>query len=287
MQMKKSLLLLIAFISFLTGCSSDDNKASLPTDDTAVAKEYTNVAYGNDPQQTMDVYLPANRTETTQVIVLIHGGAWISGSKEDFADYIPTIKAGFPDCAIVNINYRLATENSPAFPKQTDDLKSVFNYLENRSGYTIDNSYLLIGASAGAHLAMLYGYKYDTDHEVKAIVNIVGPADFLDPTYVSHPLYPIAAQYLLGTTTPSQTQIQEVNPVSHITAQAPPTISFYGGMDPLIPATQGPRLKQALDTAGVANNYTLYPEGGHGDWDEPTMTDALTKLTLFLQQHLN
>lgn len=284
--MKKNILYLLIFIGFLTGCSSDD-KPSLPDDDTTVAKEYNNIAYGSDAQQTMDVYLPAGRTENTKVIVLIHGGAWISGSKEDFAEYIPTIKAGFANCAIVNINYRLANENSPAFPKQANDLISVFDYLENRSGYTIDNSYLLIGASAGAHLAMLYGYKYDTDHEVEAIANIVGPADFLDPAYVSHPLYPIAAQYLLGTTTPTQAQIQEVNPVSHITTQAPPTTSFYGGMDPLIPATQGPRLKQALDAAGVQNNYTMYPEGGHGDWDEPTMTDALTKITLFLQQHLN
>lgn len=283
--MKKSFLLIVLFISFLTGCSSDDDKSSLPTDDASVAKEYTNVTYGNDPQQTMDVYLPANRTQSTQVIVLIHGGAWISGSKEDFADYIPTIKAGFPDCAIVNINYRLATETSAAFPKQTDDLISVFDYLENRSGYTIDNSYLLVGASAGAHLAMLYGYKYDTDHEVKAIGNIVGPADFLDPAYVSHPLYPLAAQYLLGTSAPTQAQIQQVNPVSHITAQAPPTISFYGGVDPLIPTTQGPRLKHELDAVGVANNYNLYPNGGHGDWDTTTMNDALTKLTAFLQQH--
>ncbi|MFP5438075.1 MAG: alpha/beta hydrolase fold domain-containing protein [Bacteroidia bacterium] len=284
--MKKSFIQLVLFVSFLTGCSSDDNKTSLPADDTSVAKELANVAYGTDPQQTMDVYLPANRTQNTTVILLIHGGAWISGSKEDFADYIPTIKAGFPDCAIVNINYRLATETSAAFPKQTDDLKSVFDYLENRSGYTLDNSYLLVGASAGAHLAMLYGYKYDTYHEVKAIGNIVGPADFLDPAYISHPLYPLAAQYLLGTSSPSQMQIQQVNPVSHITAQAPPTISFYGGADPLIPNTQGPRLKQALDAAGIANSYNFYPNGGHGDWDDATMDDALTKLTLFLQQHL-
>lgn len=284
--MKKNFILLVLFISFLTGCSPDDNKSSLPADDASVAKSLSNVAYGSDPEQTMDVYLPAGRTQNTKVIVLIHGGAWISGSKEDFADYIPTIKSGFPDCAIVNINYRLATQTSAAFPKQTDDLKSVFDYLENRSGYTINNSYLLVGASAGAHLAMLYSYKYDTDHEVKAIGNIVGPADFLDPTYVSHPLYPIAAQYLLGTTSPTPVQIQQVNPVSHITAQAPPTISFYGGMDPLIPTTQGPRLKQALDAVGVANNYNLYPEGAHGDWDNATMTDALTKLTAFLQQHL-
>lgn len=284
--MKKNILLLLLFINLFTACSSDDKPATQPTDDTATAKEYVNVAYGTDPQQIMDVYLPAGRTEATKVIVLIHGGAWYTGSKEDFTEYLPTIKAGFPDCAIVNINYRLATQTSAAFPKQADDLVSVFDYLENRSGYTIDNSYLLIGASAGAHLAMLYGYKYDTEHEVQAIGNIVGPADFQDPAYTSHPFYGVAAQFLLGTSTPTQQQIADVSPVAHITTQSPPTISFYGGMDPLIPNTQGTRLTQALNANNVPNSYNFYPEGGHGDWDTATMNDALARLTVFLQEHM-
>lgn len=283
--MKRNLLLILLFINFITGCSSDD-KAPQSTDETATAIDYTNVAYGTDPQQIMDVYLPAGRSKTTKVIVLIHGGAWYTGSKEDFAEYLPTIKAGFPDCAIVNINYRLATQTSAAFPKQANDLVAVFDYLENQSGYTIDNSYLLIGASAGAHLAMLHGYKYDTDHEVKAIGNIVGPTDFMDPAYTSHPFYGVAAQFLLGTPTPTQQQITDVSPLAHIKPQSPPTISFYGGKDPLIPNTQGTRLTEALNTVNVPNSYNFYPNGGHGDWDAATMNDALTKLTAFLQQHL-
>jgi acetyl esterase/lipase len=280
--MKKKFLFLFIFAGLLSACSSDDdnNQPQAPL----AAAEYTNVQYGTDPQQTMDVYLPANRTADTKVIILIHGGAWIGGSKEDFADFIPVIKEEFPDDAIVNINYRLATETSPAFPKQMDDLQRVIAYLKN-SDYVIDNTYAFIGASAGAHLAMLYGYEYDTAHEVKAICDIVGPADFLDPEYVSNPLYPFAAQYLLGTTTPSSQLIETVNPLSHITAQSPPTLSFYGGIDPLIPATQGPRLKAALDEAGVVNEFNFYLEGGHGDWDEATFADVYAKITVFFEAH--
>ncbi|WP_162926903.1 alpha/beta hydrolase [Flavobacterium psychrotrophum] len=282
--MKKTLALLFLFVSFLQSCSSDDNNTT-PADDTAVAKEYTDVHYGSDPQQIMDVYLPAGRTAATKVIILIHGGAWIAGSKEDFADFIPLIKTEFPGYAIVNINYRLATETSAAFPKQIDDVKKAIAFLKNESGYTISSNYGLIGTSAGAHIAMLYSYKYDTSHEVKAICNIVGPADFLDPAYVSHPLYPLAGLYVIGSSTPSQQAVTEVSPIAHITAQAPPTLSFYGGQDQLIPATQGPRLKAALDAAGVVNQFNFYPNGGHGDWDDATFAEVYAKLTAFFEVH--
>lgn len=282
--MKKTFALLFLFVSFLQSCSSDDNNTNTaPADDTAVAKEYLNIAYGNDPQQVMDVYLPAGRTATTKVILLIHGGAWIAGDKADFAEFVPFIKTYFPDEAVVNINYRLATDTSKAFPKQIEDLQSAIAYLQEESGYTIDNNYAIIGASAGAHLAMLYGYKYDTAHEVKAICDIVGPADFADPAYTVHPLYPFAAQYLLGTTTPTAQDIENVSPIAHITAQSPATISFYGGMDELVPASQGPRLKAALDEAGVINEFNFYPEGGHGDWDEATFNEVYIKLIAFFE----
>jgi len=279
--MIKKFLLLFVFAGLLNACGSDDDKQQQAP---LAAAEYANVQYGTDSQQTMDVYLPAGRTADTKVIILIHGGAWISGSKEDFADFIPVIKEEFPDDAIVNINYRLATETSPAFPKQMYDLQKVIAFLKD-SDYVIDNTYALIGASAGAHLAMLYGYEYDTTHEVKVICDIVGPADFLDPEYSSNPVYPFAAQYLVGTPTPTPQLIETVSPLAHITAQAPPTLSFYGGADPLIPATQGPRLKAELDEAGVVNEFNFYATGGHGDWDDATFDDVYTKLISFFEAH--
>ncbi len=280
--MKKNLLFLFLLIGLFSACSSDDNS---PADVPLEEKIYTDIAYGSDPEQTMDVYLPAGRTTDTKVIVMIHGGFWLTGSKEDFADFIPLIKSEFPDYAIVNINYRLSTEESPAYPKQIEDLQKVFNYLKNESGYTISNKYGLIGVSAGAHLAMLYSYKYDTNHEVKAICDIVGSADFFDSAYTTSPLYAFAAQILLGTTTPTQSMITEVNPVSYITSQSAPTISFYGGADDLIPPTQGPLLKETLDNAAVANEFNFYQNGGHGDWDAATMNDVYTKLAAFFEVH--
>lgn len=278
--MKKLTLLPLLLLFLSLGCSSSDDSATLS------AKEMFNVSYGSDPEQTMDVYLPAGRSEeTTPVIILLHGGFWVAGSKEDMNFVVPTIRQKFPNHAIVNMNYRLATNVSTAYPKQINDIDAVMDKLEN-SGYHVSDDYALIGFSAGAHLSMLYGYAFNDDNDVKAVCSVVGPADFTDPAYTAHDMYASVALILTGTETPTPDMIAEVNPVAHITAQAPPTITFYGGIDPLVPPSQGPRLEAALNAAGVYNEFNFYPNGGHADWNPVIMQEVFDKVTVFLNSHL-
>ena len=273
--------LFVFFLSF--GCN--DN-----TDNTAVAtlpaSNLKNVSYGSDPEQIMDVYLPAGRTSSTKVFVLVHGGAWSGGSKEDFAYVIPMLQLQFPNYAFVNLEYRLATLSSPGFPKQIQDIEKMISFLKS-SSYNVSSDYAFIGASAGAHLSMLYSYKYDADDSVKAVCSVVGPTDFTDPSYTQNPIFAQGLTYLIG---PADYNVNPapfiaVSPVTHVDAQSPPTILFYGGQDPLIPATQGPRLKEKLDDAGVYNEFYIYANGGHGNWDAATTLDFQSKLSNFLQLH--
>ncbi|MEL7147154.1 MAG: hypothetical protein AAFO69_12345 [Bacteroidota bacterium] len=37
------------------------------------------VEYGDHPLQNMDIYLPENRTAKTKVVIMIHGGGWVTG----------------------------------------------------------------------------------------------------------------------------------------------------------------------------------------------------------------
>ncbi len=281
--MKKYLFGLL-LIGLLSGCSSDDDTTTPDITLPLEAENITNIAYGTHAQQTMDVYLPAGRDENTKIIVLVHGGSWVGGSKEDMNFMIPTIQTEFPDHAIVNINYRLASLGSPAYPKQINDIESVIEFIETNN-YHISDDYAFVGTSAGAHLSMLYSYKYDTEHDVKAVVDIVGPADFTDPEYTIHPLYEQSGLILVGDANPPLEVITEVSPVAHITSEAPPTLSFYGGQDPLIPATQGPLLKAKLDEVGVYNEFNFYPDGGHGDWNVQIMQEVFSKTILFLENY--
>ncbi|HMI06658.1 MAG TPA: alpha/beta hydrolase, partial [Flavobacterium sp.] len=268
--MKKYLLLLT--VLFLWSCSSDDDHS-----ETLKAQDTMNVSYGPDSEQTYDLYLPEGRSSSyTKVLILVHGGGWSAGAKEDMNYAVPVIKLQFPNYAIVNMNYRLATGTSPAYPKQTDDIASVIAHLESHSAdYGISNQYAFFGVSAGAHLSMLYAYRFDTAHHVKAVCSVVGPTDFNDPAYADSELQTTLLPYLTGDITAEF--LTEVSPVGNVSAQSPPTIQFLGNQDPLIPVTQGTRLEAALDGFGVSNELYYY-EAGHGNFSIADTQDIYGKL---------
>ncbi len=246
-----------------------------------------NISYGPHPGQVMDLYLPEGRSMRTRTLVLIHGGGWSSGSRKNLAYLIPLLRSTFPDCAIANIDYRLATAASPAFPKQIDDLQSAIRHLRE-ADYDISEEFGLIGVSAGAHLALLYSYRFDAARSVRAVASIVGPVDFTDPAYTSSPYFHYGLSPLIGTAVrPLKPEhYLDVSPAAHVSEKSAPTILFYGGKDALIPSTQGPRLKARLDEAGIASELHLYPNEGHGNWDLATTRDMSRKLNAFFGRYL-
>lgn len=278
--MKKILLPIFALL-FLISCDDSNDNNDL---DTSTAFDLTNVSYGSDAHQKMDVYLPANRNAQTKVLVLVHGGGWSAGSRQDMAYLIPSLKAAFPNHAIVNLDYRLGTIGSPGFPKQIEDLEKAIAFLKS-GRYHIGNRYGFIGASAGAHLSLLYGYAYDPGHEVKAVCSIVGPTDFTDPAYTEDPVFMNMLGALVGTETYTDNPglFEQVSPRTHVSGTAPATVQFNGGQDPLIPVSQATRLKEKLDGFDIYNEYYLYPNGGHGDWDLATWLDVQTKMVAFFE----
>lgn len=184
----------------LTSCQQPSTPLAVEKD--LPQQTLLNVHYGNDSLQTMDVYLPKNRSvNTTKSLVLIHGGGWNSGSKEEFTTYIDSFRNRMPDYAIFNVNYRLAS-GGHLFPTQEHDVKAAIDFIISKAGdYHISlDGFVLLGVSAGAHLALLQAYKYGSP-KVQAVVDYFGPTDLI-AMYKSpwHPLVPLALQMITGTT---------------------------------------------------------------------------------------
>ncbi|MEO6328841.1 MAG: alpha/beta hydrolase [Ginsengibacter sp.] len=260
----------------------------------AAAQTMLNVSYGSDALQNMDIYLPAKRTTAaTKVCIMIHGGAWTTGDKADFTQYVDTIKRRLPEYAIFNINYRLSAKPANIFPAQENDVKAAIQFIySNASQYLISKDFILLGASAGAHLAMLQGYKYSTPVKPKAIVSLFGPSDLLDMynnPVDNNPLVSFFLSEAVGKI-PAQDAALYINssPVSFITnTSGVPTILLHGGLDPLVNASQSVKVKDKLTAAGIANQYVYYPSAGHGDWDNATYFDAFNKIVAFLKANVN
>jgi len=264
---------------------SDINEQSLP------AAILTNVSYSTDASQKMDVYLPAGRNaDSTKLMVLVHGGAWISGDKSDFTLFIPVIQQRFPGYAIVNINYRLATPTIHHFPTQENDMKAALDYLIQKSGeYKVSQKFVLLGASAGAHMALLQAYKYSSP-KILAVVDFFGPTDMTDlyNFHSSDPNNQLLLHLLMsGTPVSNASLYAQSSPLNFITAQSSPTIIFHGSMDDVVPIKESTALKNRLSSFGVINEMTSYPNVGHEIWSENIMRDVYDKMERFIKTNVH
>ena len=134
--MKKTLCAFLLLLA-ITSCKKEETPDSDVHYDAAQAYDLSNIAYGDDAKQKMDVYLPANRDSiSTKVFVLIHGGGWSAGDKADYTSTMASFKTYYPDHAIININYRLGTVASPGYPKQIQDISAALAEIQ-RPGPTM------------------------------------------------------------------------------------------------------------------------------------------------------
>ncbi len=287
--MKSIFFASLAFTLLLASCSKSGDTGTGGTG-SVPEKSMTNVSYGTDPLQKMDIFLPANRsTATTKVMILIHGGAWTVGDKSEFTVYMDTLKKRIPDYAIFNLNYRLAAfPATNPFPTQELDIKAAVDFIyANRSTYIIGDKFVTMGASAGGHLSLLQAYKYSSPVKIKAVVDFFGPTDMADMYNNPGDFPALSIALLLGGTTPTTnpTMYAQSSPLTYATAaSACPTIILQGELDPLVNATrQSLALKNKLTTNGVTNQYVLYPGLHHGDdWSPAIFTDAFNKIQVFL-----
>ena len=285
-----SFLSAILVVFTLFSCSKEQSATKQITTDTAML----NLSYGADKTQIFDAFLPANRsTENTKVIILIHGGSWVAGDKSDLTALISILKTKFPKYAIFNINYRLSDYPSNIFPTQENDVNTAINFIYNnaKTKYLISNKYAFVGISAGAHLAMLQGFKNNIMVMPKAIASFCGPSDLNDMynnpvggnQFISE-----GVAYAVGNTPSTDPFIYNTSsPVNYINKTSPPTILFQGGKDPYVSVTQATAVQSKLVNAGVVNKYVFYPNQGHiGTWDDPTILDALNKLQVFIEANV-
>lgn len=280
-----AIIVCLSLIFSFYSCSGDieesfDNnvlntKTAVATDNSAV--EMLNVAYGEHPQQVMDIYLLENRTLETPLVVLIHGGAWVAGDKAD---------AGFMKDAcynngmnVVNINYRLA-DSTINYTHIMEDISSAMAMILNHAAeYNVRTSKIVFwGGSAGGHLALLYAYNYDAQNAVSLIMTLGAPTALDDKITIS--LIPgldkkIEAIGLLGVIVGKPYDILYPLDPAYIDTSPlhgrnlKPTLLIHGMSDSIVPLRQAWLMRDKLEQKNI--NYRLFeiPGGAHdgsGGW---------------------
>jgi acetyl esterase/lipase len=284
----KTILSLLIFMNLAASCKP--NERPLAQEKDLPAQSLPNVYYGKDSLQVMDIYLPKDRSvNNTKSLILIHGGGWNSGSKAEFTTYIDSFKTRLPDYAIFNINYRLVNGGN-LFPTQEQDVKAAVDFIiQNAEKYHISKDKLvLLGVSAGGHLALLQAYKYATP-KIQAVVDYFGPTDLVT-MYNNpwHPLVPLALQMITGTSPQQNKELfKSSSPIEFVSKQSPPTLILHGGKDEIVDVSQSKLLADQLKKAGVKYQLEIYPSERHGRWYGRTLTSSFDQIENFLKQHVH
>jgi acetyl esterase/lipase len=244
---------------------------SSPYGDAFVKKDIPYVANPH-PRQTFDLYLPKTRGERPSTLIFwLHGGAWMLSNKDwDNVKYL--VKHGY---ALASVDYRLSGD--AVFPAQIQDCNAALNFiLAHADACGIDAKHFVIGgASAGGHLALLLGlarnektFGANPSHKPFAILDFFGPTDLttildeVGPGH-AHQVLEDAQQRLLGSLTNQLDVARVASPINYVSHKNPPVLILHGDRDDLVPYSQSQRLHSRLDQIGVSNVFITVRGAGH------------------------
>lgn len=307
--MKKQTLIIVLIACFFFGCKSEQHVSIAPkgySNNTTLKiayvtgtlklvetdypipetiKEYKEVIYKtiDSTSLKLDIYHSKNLNHSAPLIIFIHGGAWKKGDKHDYLVYLTSYaEKGY---VTATIQYRFA--GVAKYPAQLLDVQSAVIWLKQHADeYHIDpNKVALVGGSAGGHLAMMNAYsnsnpiteENEFSSKVQALVNFYGPSDLIDVAEEDKP----TVEYLIGKTEDEAPELYKAaSPIYFISKTAPPTITFHGTLDELVPYEQSDRLHEKLQEMGVPSYYHKL-EG----W--PHTMDASVKVNAYAQYHMD
>ncbi len=222
----------------------------------------------------LDLYFPSGhrKEKPLPILVLIHGGGWKSRNREDYRPYaIKVAQAGY---VVACLSYRLSGEAK--FPAQIRDVNAALQFLADRSAdYGIDpNRFVVMGGSAGGHLAMLAAYAPEAaeyrpeadpglaitetpgvtsaKYRIAAAFNFYGPSDLTTEFARSQPV----VQDLIGGSYDKLAEsYRAASPLFRISRTSPPSLVVHGTLDDIVPIQQSDILSERLYWVRVPVRY--------------------------------
>ncbi len=195
----------------------------------------------------LDVWVAGDRPKNAPVLLQIHGGAWVLGSKNEQGLPLMQMLAS-RGWVCVSADYRLSPHAT--FPDHLIDLKKAIAWIrENIADYGGDpNTLFVTGGSAGGHLCSLValtagdpryqpGFE-DVDTSVAGCVSFYGVYDFADHQRVwKHPglVELLERQVMKASREEDPAAWDEASPIFRITEDAPPFLVIHGTNDTLVP----------------------------------------------------
>ncbi len=249
--------LFLALSTFLSACSPVGLlNAISPTDSY---NKTSAIAYGSDPRQRLDIYVPtAKKAGPTPVVLFFYGGSWNSGERNDYR-FVGEALASKGYVAVI-ADYRLYPQ--VRYPDFLKDGAHAFAWVHQHIAvYGGDPEHMFVmGHSAGGYNAAMLALDPRLLAEVnlsasdmRGWIGLAGPYDFLP---IENPdVRPV----FFHPNSPPDSQ-----PINHVTASAPPALLMAAEKDDLVnPKRNTGGLAKRLREAGVPVSEHYYDNVSH------------------------
>lgn len=267
------------------------------------ARALQDVEYGQASGQSLrlDANIPDGPGPYPAAII-VHGGAWVTGDKQRSVRplFKPLTDGGV---AWVSINYRLARGNDlrslisleglSALSGGADDVRTAVDFVRaHATEWNIDPARLvLIGESAGAHLASMAALRPGPAMPVQAVVAFYSPSDLVKLVETSPRIPDMLRQAVKGTPLEAllMSGLKQLSPQTWVKGEAPPFLMIHGTADQLVPFEQSETMCGALRTIGGACELVSVPGAGHGlsFWEsQPPMLAYKSKMMAWVKERL-
>lgn len=243
----------------------------------------------------LDLFVPAKykRKDKFPVVVMVHGGGWISGNKS--LQWAMAEKIAEHGYICATVEYRMLLEAS--YPAAVVDIKTAIKYLRSQyNNFPIDTTkFAVYGGSAGGQLAALVGstshYNHFADtlvyksfsNYIQAIIDVDGVLHFLhkDADEVRPGKETVSTRWFGCYPQENIDLWNEGSALTHVDQYFPPTLLLKSKHDRFLAGHQD--LTNQLDSLGIYNEYHCLENSPHSFWHlEPWFTPTSEYVVNFL-----
>lgn len=224
-----------------------------------------------DKDAYLDVFYPDTTTKPQPTIVWVHGGAWVSGNKDQVDNYMKILAShGF---TTVSVNYSIAPEKQ--YPTPINQLNEALGYLQKEaSRLNIDqDNIVMAGDSAGSQIVAQmaniitspsYANLIDikpklAGTKLKALLLNCGAYDLALPDYNGEFggfLHTVLWAYSGTRDFLHDPKLKSASVVNYVTPKFPPSFITAGNADPLL--DQSTELAKKLENLNVPTSALFY-----------------------------